>query len=450
MTHSPFAVRGVVEGFYGVFYTPVERNDLIRFLAQHGYNLYVYGPKNDQWHRNHWWEPYPPDIMEQFAMTVGVAREVGLRFCYAICPGLTICYASEEAFGTVTDKLRAFYDLGVRAFSLLLDDIPPVFHCEADQERYRSYGEAHADLSNRLYEWLQSLDTTCTLSMCPTSYHGVYPFDDYLHELGAALHPNIDIFYTGPEVCSPTIGTSDVAAFAKAVHRPPLLWDNYPVNDLAMAPEMHIGPIRGRDPSLGEVARGILVNPMNQPEASKIPLLTYADFLSDPQAYNPAASWERALRAVGDLSYGALRRFAEGSLHSCLGTPEASALETLVDDALRSLRGGEPPSQSAPLRALERYILDLRDASYNLKNRMTRYALRADLLPWIELVDNWVWMTKRAFMVLRALEQAEPYEEALERMEHFLHIVCHHHKRWGGALLIPFAEYVQEQANGRA
>jgi hypothetical protein len=32
MIHSPFQIRGVIEGFYGVYYTPPERNDLIQLL----------------------------------------------------------------------------------------------------------------------------------------------------------------------------------------------------------------------------------------------------------------------------------------------------------------------------------------------------------------------------------------------------------------------------------
>jgi hypothetical protein len=42
---------GVVEGFYGVFYTFPQRNDLIRFIGSHGYNAYLYAPKNDRQHR---------------------------------------------------------------------------------------------------------------------------------------------------------------------------------------------------------------------------------------------------------------------------------------------------------------------------------------------------------------------------------------------------------------
>ena len=59
MNNSPFPIRGVIEGFYGPFYTFPERNDLIRFVGQHGYNLYIYGPKNDRQHRNRWREGSP-------------------------------------------------------------------------------------------------------------------------------------------------------------------------------------------------------------------------------------------------------------------------------------------------------------------------------------------------------------------------------------------------------
>ena len=54
MIDSPFAIRGVVEGFYGVFYTAPQRDDLIRFVGRHGFNYYLYGPKNDRRHRTRW------------------------------------------------------------------------------------------------------------------------------------------------------------------------------------------------------------------------------------------------------------------------------------------------------------------------------------------------------------------------------------------------------------
>ena len=77
----------------------------------------------------------------------------------------------------------------MRAFSLLLDDFPPVFHHAEDRRRYGTYAGGQGDLCNRVYAWLIELDASCTLSMCPTDYAGSAPFNEYVLELGAGLHP---------------------------------------------------------------------------------------------------------------------------------------------------------------------------------------------------------------------------------------------------------------------
>ena len=41
----PFAVRGVVEGFYGTPWTHDARIEVMSFLAAHGMNAYAYAPK---------------------------------------------------------------------------------------------------------------------------------------------------------------------------------------------------------------------------------------------------------------------------------------------------------------------------------------------------------------------------------------------------------------------
>ncbi len=447
MSQSPFQVRGVVEGFYGVFYTAPERDDLIRFLTAHGFNLYVYAPKNDRPHRNRWREPYAAKTMQQFRQTVALAQEVGITFCYALAPGVSVCYSSHDDFEKLTDKLCAFYEIGVRSFSVLLDDIAAHFRNEADVRRYRSYAEGHIDLCNRVRDWLRILDPKCTLSMCPTDYYGCAPFSEYITELGKGLCPDIDVYYTGPEICSPTISATDALNFAQAVRRLPLIWDNYPVNDLAMQPELHIGPLRGRDLLLGETVKGIVAAPMVQAEASKIPLLTLADYLADPRGYDPERSWENALREIaGEESYAALRLLAENSLYSCLGTPEAEKLATLVEAALTSVQRGDQPSSSPEVQELEKYLVSLDEACDHLKNRMDNLALRNNLLPWIEVLEYWVWTAQRALEVLDALEWNVPYYVPLGFMQEYVEAAKKHHKRMADNIIEPLAEYALERA----
>jgi hypothetical protein len=70
-----------------------------------------------------------------------------------------------------------------------------------------------------------------------------------------------------------------------------LLWDNYPVNDLSMSDELHLGPLAGRDRRLPEVVYGYLSNPLLQENLSFIPLATCFDYAANPSKYKPESSW---------------------------------------------------------------------------------------------------------------------------------------------------------------
>ena len=63
--------RGTVEGFYGTPWSHQARLSQIEFYGRHKMNVYIYGPKDDPYHRNQWREPYPQDeaarIQEQRA-----------------------------------------------------------------------------------------------------------------------------------------------------------------------------------------------------------------------------------------------------------------------------------------------------------------------------------------------------------------------------------------------
>ena len=75
-----------------------------------------------------------------------------------------------------------------------------------------------------------------------------------------------------------------------------------------MGYELHIGPYRGRDPHLWRASTGIVANGMELFEASRIPFATIADYLRDPEGYDPEASWQRAIRdVVGEADHEALR-----------------------------------------------------------------------------------------------------------------------------------------------
>jgi hyaluronoglucosaminidase len=442
VSSSKFAIRGVVEGFYGVYYTFPEREDLIRFMGDLGFNTYVYGPKDDREHRMRWREPYPQETIERFAHTVQVARESGVTFVYALSTGVSICYSSDQDFARIQDKFSALMGAGVRDFSLFLDDISHEFAHEEDRRAYTSYAQAHADLCNRTLRWLRSVNPDCTLSMCPTDYCGVEPFGGYIYELGRSLDPQIDIFYTGPQVCSTEITVEHTTTFGRAAGRLPIIWDNYPVNDSGMRSELHLGPVKGRSADLFMGCKGIVSNTMIQAEASKIALLTFADYFADPAGYQPEVSWEQAIRRVaGDASAKHVQRLAETCRFSCLESQAAPRLAQMVEQLLSSRQRGAVVEGDRAARELAGYLEELDEACYHITYRMSNLALRNNLLPWVEVLEHWVSAGQNALVALERLDHGEGCERSLQLMNDALEEIRRHPKQITGGALKPLVDY---------
>jgi hypothetical protein len=211
--------------------------------------------------------------------------------------------------------------VGVRSFHVLYDDIAGELHCDLDRERFGAapspVAAAEAHLANRfLTEFLRPRDGAGPLVVCPIEYHGTHT-SPYRETFGAELDPDVVLWWTGPEVVSPTIAAADAeAARAAFGGHPLLLWDNYPVNDFEPS-RLFLGPLVGREPGL-ELA-GAVANGMVQAAPSKIAFATFADWARDPAGYDPEASWDAALAAVGGAEAGALRVLAAASRSGPLG-----------------------------------------------------------------------------------------------------------------------------------
>ena len=292
--YPSFPVRGVVEGFYGEPWSHQDRLDILRFEGGHAMNSYYYAPKNDPYHRENWRDPYPADRMAQLGELVQAARAHFVDFCFGVSPGLSMVYSSDADFAKLTEKLDSVGKLGISCYALFLDDVPEELQNPADKARFKSLAEAHAYVINKLYQHVFSLSPRNHLTVTPTTYTNGFGSREYVRELGAAVSPHVDLVWTGPEVVSPAITVAETDEWAKMLRRPPLIWDNYPVNDFARW-RLFLGPLVGRDSDLNRAARGLLSNPMNQAHASMIPLATVAEYLWNPPAYNPSEAERRAL-----------------------------------------------------------------------------------------------------------------------------------------------------------
>lgn len=379
---SPFAVRGVIEGFYGNPYTHEQRLELVDFLADRGMNTFVYGPKDDPLTRARWRDRYDGAALERLAELALRCRERDVHLMYCVSPGLSMRYSSPGDMDALVAKLASVADLGVNAFGLLLDDIPVDLQHAEDRAAFADLAEAHATIIRTLVD---RLGPGAQLAVCPAVYWGRGD-EAFIARLGGAIPGGVDLFWTGRAICSPTLDLEDARRFETAVGRRPLYWDNYPVNDVAMTFELHIGPYLRRDPRLAEGSRGIIANPMELFEASKIPLATIADYLRDPVAYDPEASWAAAILAVaGPADAAAFAVFADNVRSSCLSAADAPVVGQALEAFAFRLDRSEGKAAAADLAALADRLLAA--AHYLLRGPVENTALVDDCRPWIEAFE---------------------------------------------------------------
>ena len=69
---------------------------LFGWMSGWGMNTYLYAPKDDLWHRAHWRDLYPVAEGEALADLVAAARAQGVRFVYALAPGLDLDWDRQE------------------------------------------------------------------------------------------------------------------------------------------------------------------------------------------------------------------------------------------------------------------------------------------------------------------------------------------------------------------
>jgi hyaluronoglucosaminidase len=406
-----FGIRGVIEGFYGRPWSEEQRLDMIDFLAAHRFNTFLYAPKDDPFLRDRWREPHAADALRRLRATVDRCHVDDVTAMVGVSPGLSMQYASADDRERLDAKVLGLLDAGVDHVALLFDDIPQHLQHPADREAFRSLAEAHADVANHVADVLN--DRTSPLVMCPTVYHGDGD-EEYLVTLGSLLDGRVDLFWTGRAICSPAILAAEAVAFARGALRPPLYWDNYPVNDVAMTHEAHLGPYRRRDPLLDRFSVGIMANAMEHAEASKIALATIADYLWAPAAYDPERSWQRALAEAGGPDAPALQCFADTVRGSCLAEPDPVELGHELerfefelahsDDEAARARLGEVATRlaraAATLRSPDAFNPRLAD---ELRPWLDKFAVGADVVAVLATVAGRAGSDPQATAELRRL-----------------------------------------------
>ena len=292
--------RGTVEGFYGTPWSHEARKSQLEFYGRNKMNVYIYGPKDDPWHRDKWREAYPEAEANRIAELVNVAKANGVNFYWAIHPGVDIKWNDEDRDHLMA-KLEIMYQLGVRSFAVFFDDI---------------WGEgAKADKQAALLNYIddnfvQVKKDVAPLILCPTEYNKGWANEQggYLRTLGANLNKGIEVMWTGNSVVA-CIDKPTMEWINERIERKGYIWLNFPVNDF-VRDHILMGPAYGNGLDIATDVSGFVSNPMEYAETSKISLYGIADYCWNMEEYDYQSNWEKSLKDILPSNHEALRIFA--------------------------------------------------------------------------------------------------------------------------------------------
>lgn len=375
----------LIEGFYGTPYRHEQRLALLRWMPSVGLTDYAYGPKDDAFHRESWREPYPADQLAQLAETLAVATDAGVRLTLSVSPGLD--WQGEADHAALVAKLRQLYDLGVRQLGVYWDDVAP-----GGEDLGRSHGQGVAAAAAGLPDDVRWMT-------CGTDY----AFDTvtaYLRGFAAALPPGTPVAWTGPDITSPVVTAELAARLGAELGHPLLLCDNWPVNDLGMAGQLHLGPAPYREPALRDVVAGIGFNAMALPLASRVALELGARHWLRPDEDRETA-WREVVASYPGL--GPLARACRSWLDAPGPDPELVAwLETglVGDDRLLAFLAAGCRSGLAPELAAE---VEPWLASWEAEARVLAWSVRAcrgeEPAEGVDLGRDWLALHRREAQV---------------------------------------------------
>ncbi|MDU1314080.1 MAG: beta-N-acetylglucosaminidase domain-containing protein [Clostridium septicum] len=336
-------LRAVVEGFYGTPWTQEERLDQIKMYGEYKMNAYIYAPKSDPYHREKWREPYPESELDRMNELIQTANENKVDFVFAISPGLDIKFQGEEAeadFNALINKAQTLYEMGVRSFAILWDDIG------------NDEGDKQAEVLNRFNsEFVKAKGDVKPLITVPKEYWASYMYEQdgqtikkYTEDFASTLDKDIEVMWTGHDVIPPNgVSMDDANRVTDIYGKKMLLWWNYPVNDYK-EDKLALGPIYSLDKNLDDEISGFIVNPMRFAEASKISTITGADYGWNTKEYDYNRSWNNSLGIIGKDAKEELKSFANHSTRLDTGRPDSPELNTLIETMWGKWEKGEDVS----------------------------------------------------------------------------------------------------------
>ena len=272
-------LKGYIEGYYGRLFSQDERAKVINHMGKLKMDFYLYGPKEDLYHRIEWGKTYPAEEQKTLRNLVDQCKKNKIKPIFAISPGLQSSVLSKNFIKTLTSKLKQAHQLGFNDFAIFFDDI--------EHKKDKELAKFHLTIIN-LVSSVDFLKKN-SLMVCPTVYcksfaKGNIQKNEYLKALAEDIDPSISILWTGDEVVSQSIPQKGIKELKSLFSNPIIIWDNYYANDYCPS-RFYIGPYKGRK-SLGNLTKAIGINPTGMPYTDMMCLSRFMKEETDKQILN--------------------------------------------------------------------------------------------------------------------------------------------------------------------
>ena len=367
--------RGLVEGYYGNPYSEADRMGLLKMFGEMKMNVYIYGPKDDAYHKSKWREEYPAELGKKITEYVNVAKANKIEFMWAIHPGEDIQWNATDR-ANIVNKLKAMCALGVRSFAVFWDDL------WGDDG---THGDEQAELMNYIAaELRKEYPDVKPLTICPTQYNRGWANSIYLPALGDIMDSDINVMWTGNSVVD-MINKGDMEWINNQIKRKAYIWLNYPVSDYCIN-HLLMGPTYGNDLNIADMLSGFVSNPMEYAEASKVSLFSIADYTWNMPAYDSNASWEAAMKYLMPENYEAFRFFCENNVDLGANTHGLRRMDESPEfaKAKETFNSKIATDREAAYAAVGEQFDKLVSTAETLLTTDEAPALTSEIKPWIE------------------------------------------------------------------
>lgn len=383
--YSSSYYRGFIEGYYGIPWTSEERKELMRFGSKFKSNIYIYAPKDDAYHSSCWRDLYAENDLEILKEQIEVGRETKTKLAWALHPFMSNKITADNydaSLQIVEKKFNQLYEAGVRQFVISADDVEVTGGLLED-------GSLHNKLLNDVATFLKAKNDCNDLVFVPSAYcyqaeqRLKVDLNKYYASLMKDLDDSIHIMWTGDDVCS-SMESGRFTEFTNLTNKKPFFWLNWPVNDYSTD---HLLMGKGEVLNINYTDdtvpfEGMVTNPMQQAEPSKLSIFAICDYTWNPNKFNVDKSYNDSFKYVEEKEYESLKAISShltnANLYEGKYFEEAKDLKELITEY----------EATNDVTKLVEYFTKFTASIESFKANAKNTKLKDSMLPWIEALED--------------------------------------------------------------